>query len=541
MKTLFSKHILFFAFRWRPASERGGRNSGISEVLKAVQEAGWKSVESNPVQNYSEYNYLHDFARRAVFESPSFDKNAAPGVYNFQKNISEKFQLSVRNQAIGSEPPELNTTFELAIARVRLNLYEPGVGVLSLMLDNPTYAEPKIILIINDLARRLYPQYLDWETGIAKPREQGIIPVSVGFKPFLEDFSVFPTDSNRQGMPTRFLPKYILGLLGNRFKASEKEASPADFVVEHEFDDRQFMLCCLLNDELSKQLKGHSKNGKYHYLNDQFWYAYIFADKDEPSIKNAEMMESLLSSATYSRWSEDGTLFGASRYSFVALTAAKNGWLMGPMSGNYARLVELCLMQRAAVLRFREDTASIATRLSADENPRQVTKQIRRLYGDFIRFSNQFNFQEATTYEQGIELYDLLRRQMRVTEQTETLKTELEAMHNYATELHEESRSRALDWLTILGAVFLVPSFLLSYFGFYDTWKKNWEQCHILLISTVLLGIGMALAVFYSGLLRRTGWHRILGIILLFAYLAVAIFMPLLLEWFPQWFGIQKQ
>lgn len=540
MKSLHSKHILFFAFRCKSAHNKFAQNVGMPDILKAVREAGWQCVPTSPAQNYSEFNFLHDFARAAVFGSPPSYQNTAPGVYNFQKNISQKFQLSIRNKAIGNEPPELNTTFELDITRVRLNLYEPGVGVLSLTLDNAIYDDPRMVLMINDLARRLYPQYLDWKTGIEKPREQGIIPVSVGFEPFLEDFSIFPTDSNRENMPARFLPKYILGLLGERFKASDKEANINDLIVEHEFDDRQFVLCCLPNDELSERIKSNTDAGKYRYLTDPFWYAYIFADKDEPSIKNAEMMESLLVAATYPRWSEDGTVFGASRYSFVALTAEKNGWLMGPMSGNYARLVELCLMQRATILRFREDAAAIANQLGADDKPRIVAEHIRRLHGAFIRFSNRFNFQEATTYEQGLELYDLMRRQMRVAEQVEVLKTELEAMQNYATDLHEESRTRTLNWLTILGAVFLVPSFLLTYFGFFDSWKRYWEQCHILLFWVVLAGAGVATAVFYGGLLRRTSWHRYLGIALLLLYFTFAMLMPLLLEWFPHWFGIQK-
>ncbi|MFN8304377.1 MAG: hypothetical protein U0U46_17950 [Saprospiraceae bacterium] len=531
-----SRHLLFFAFRWKPSTKWKDTSAPLDKLLAALKASGWEEEQHSLAKNFSEYNFFHDFTHSAIFRAT----DSTSSVWNFYKTLQGPFILTLSNAALGTGQEGETTEFKLTILRCRLNIYEHGVGVLSLMLDNTEHADPGQVLAINDLIRRLYPQYLDWNEGIRKPQRQGLLPIRVGMEPFIEDFSAYPVDNNRDQLTKRFLPRYILGLLGDGFKADPADAGESDFVIEHEFDDRQFIVSCYLNAELSKQLSANKSDGEPAWLTDPFWYAYVFADKGEPSIKNKAMMATQLEQATYPRWTEGGTFYGASRYSFVSLASPENGWVMGPMSGNYARLVELCLMQRASVLRFREDAAEIARQLPDSRQPRALTEQIRRLYGEFIRFSNRFNFQEATTYEQGIELYDLLRRQMRVDEQVGALKAELQELHQYAAELHETARNRTLDWLTFLGAVFLIPTFLVSYFGFYDSWKTLWERCHILLFWTLAVGIGIAALVFYFGLLHRGGIWRAVGVVLLVAYMVVALSMPLLLEWFPQWFGLSR-
>lgn len=499
-----------------------------------MRDGEWDAAQPHPFHKFSQENFFHDFARSAVFEA-----SRAPVVYNFQKKLERPFQIEVRNKAIGKTPDDGTSVFHPLATFATLDIYEAGVGIFSLTLDCPQNSIKKDdLLAINDLGRRLYPQTLNFG-GIEAARNSGLLPVSIGFEDVLEDFSAFAIDPTTGNFPQKFLPKYLLHLLGNHFKVLPENLGIDDVLIENTFDDRMFVLSCFMDEAASAAISQFNGIETPAYLNDTFWYKFIFVDGGNISVRNGAMQHELVSLATYSRWSEDGTVFGASRYSFVAV--AKYGWIFGVMTGNYAQLVKLCLVQRAAILRYREEATSISATIAAGSENAKITEEIRLLHGDFIRFSNRLNFREVTSYEQGIELYDLIRRQMRVQEQVDALKEELAELHGYSTQLNESARSRAMDWLAILGAVFLVPSFLLGYFGFFDSWKKSWEQCHLWLFWSVAGGVLLAIGIFYSGLLRKKGIHQTIGILLLLLYFTYALSLPLLMEWYPHWFGISSQ
>ena len=520
MQSLTSRTIFFFAFQWKTPSVS---SDGLSNVLAAVRESGWQATRPLYFHKFSQENFFHDFARSAVFEVLN-----SPVVFNFQKKLEQSFHVEVRNKAIDKTPADETTVFPLHATFASLDIYEAGVGVFSLTLDCPENAiQKEDLLAINDLGRRLYPQTLN-VGGIAAAQNSGLLPVSIGFENDLEDFAAFVIDPATGQLPQHFLPKYLLHLLGSRFKVLPGNLKLDDILIENTFDDRMFVLSCLVDEAASAAVSVDNESGNPAYLEDSFWYKFIFVDGGSISIKNRAMQRELVNAATYPRWSEDGTVFGASRYSFVAV--AKYGWIFGVMAGNYAQLVKLCLVQRAAVLRYREEATAISASIEAEGDPSKIMEKIRLLHGDFIRFSNRLNFHEVTAYEQGIELYDLIRRQMRVQEQVDALKEELAELHDYSAQLTESVRNRTLDWLSFLGAAFLIPSFLMTYFGFFE----NIKNAKSLLFWLAALGVVVPALVFFGGWLRRGGSQRWVGFTLLIIYLIAGLLIPLLLEWFPQ-------
>jgi len=90
-------------------------------------------------------------------------------------------------------------------------------------------------------------------------------------------------------------------------------------MIEPVIDDRMYTLCWYENDEFSKLMKVRNRRS-YAYEDSDDWYRFVFVDGDDSCCKNIDMRRDLIRKATYARWVEYGTLFGISRYSFVALT-----------------------------------------------------------------------------------------------------------------------------------------------------------------------------------------------------------------------------
>lgn len=89
-----------------------------------------------------------------------------------------------------------------------------------------------------------------------------------------------------------------------------------------------------------------------------------------------KMKKKLIKKHTYDRWSDYGTFFGVNRYSFVCLTGSLDhlkipyvnaAFLVNHIQTMYYKLCELCLVQRACLLRFSDEVAHIST-MKDDKN-----------------------------------------------------------------------------------------------------------------------------------------------------------------------------
>jgi len=131
-------------------------------------------------------------------------------------------------------------------------------------------------------------------------------------------------------------------------------------------------------------------------------------------------------------------------------------------------MVELCLMQRASLLQFSKRIADITHETSPQEN----AKRTARLNKDYLHFINNIHFSEITPQEQGIELYSMLQDHLEIDRDRVELNQEIQELHNYMNILAEAQRSeieagrgKALEVLTLIGTLLVVPSFIFGYYG----------------------------------------------------------------------------
>ena len=139
----------------------------------------------------------------------------------------------------------------------------------------------------------------------------------------------------------------------------------------------------------------------------------------------------------------------------------------------YARMVELVLMQRATVLKFSERINMIS--ISADKSKELLQKEVNRLCQDYIVFKNQFYFKEVTAQDQGIEMYDMLQKSLRLEEMVKDLDEDIQELYQYHSILEEQEGNRKAQTLNNIMSFFTPASLAAAFFAL-GSWKVSWTS-----------------------------------------------------------------
>lgn len=521
-KPLHSFHAFLFPFEWKPKNRDGlplenqtDLQKRILPIMDAARDkwsrmAPWTKPTS--LVQYNEANYFYDFVRPVLYG----DDQA-------------KYQVHYQHrEAQGSEYViylEKGEVFRLDLDAIGLSFYSTGVGILSFHCYNREHPEPDAILKINQFGRRLFPPFLAtdpdliatqaffdddrWRNGL-----NGVKKAELAQAVVLEKnntaWAADNFDEWAAGAPDLESPPGLLRQLLPPALVSSLAISPV-------LDDRMFVVCWYGNDLLAQNTETRSFTIKSDSRD--WWYKFIFVDSGYKTCQNERMTRHLLREHSNLRWADEGTLYGVSRYSFVCLTGDSSQFfpklILSHCQTNYFKLAELALLQRGCVLRFSDEVTAISD--LPDKN-RNLGAHVSSLYKQYIRFVNKIYFREVTAQEQGIELYDLLQKHMRIENQVKDLDSEIEELHHYVSLLDEDRRNGQLDTLTFIGAFFVVPSFICTYLS--AKLSTDWDQ----VAGLCLLSASLFFAVIRSG--GKWRWF--------FLTLSVLLMMFILFI-FPSW------
>ncbi|MCL5027633.1 MAG: hypothetical protein M1480_01300, partial [Bacteroidetes bacterium] len=87
------------------------------------------------------------------------------------------------------------------------------------------------------------------------------------------------------------------------------------------------------------------------------------------------------------------------------------------------------------------------------------------LYKHYILFVNKIYFREVTAQEQGIEIYDMMQKIMRIPSDVKDLDTEIGELNQFANIIAEQRQSNQTTKLTKLAALFVIPTLIASLLG----------------------------------------------------------------------------
>ncbi len=467
MNLAYSKHIFMFPFQWKiNNSEKSKFEEQVNiDNIKFTQNSNWKhtykpETDIDKTQLYNEKNYFFEFVHDALYDSGESDS-----IVKHYERI-EPQESNVQYKIIHND-----NNYSLKVESINLNFYATGVGVLTFYLENDKYTSKSDILNINQYGRRVYPPFfadIQFRNEIANSLEiSGLNGV------YYENFEGYTyKDTNN---PCSIILNLINELATN-------------ITIDAVIDDRMFTMSWYRDQEQEFNNKLKTKDGYSDFLKEDFWYQYVHIDNPNSlTCQNDKMQANLIAKRTYERWQKWGTLFGTTMYSMVMYSNAEESekYLYDNFESMYVRMSELCLVQKASILRFSAEVKNLS-RLQLKE--KNLAENISSLYKEYIRFVNQIHFYEVSAQDQGLEMYNILYEELNIKDRVEKLDREIEELHNYLIMKEDNVRNKEMGWLTVVATVFVPISFITGFFGMNSKPDGCMELCQQgIIISSVLI------------------------------------------------------
>lgn len=439
----YSYHIFMLPFRF-------------TEKLSISNLNQWelKKFKISSHMDYNEYTYFHEHIQNLLYNNDKIKE------YEFKLPDNSKFCIEIKDKELFK--------YELILEKVSLHIFEDvKVGILAFHILNDRYDSFDYILKINEYGRRIYPQFLPLDAA-----KSSFLANSIWIEPCrdetFENFTQFCDLVDLKELKGLKIPNYIKFFL-------------KDFNLENispSIDDRMFVVSWALSDKMDDFRR---YCGKYGYINNEDWYKYLFVDGSDATCKSKVMLEKLLEEHTYDRWIDYGSLFGVTRYSFVFL--GKREWfqeniIFHHMQRMYFKMALLALLYRATYLKFSDDVREVTDKLNNKNDNCNIIDNLSDLYADYIKFINKIYFTEITAQEQGIELFDMLLKNMRIKESIRELEGDFKELFEYAQLKQDDERNDLVEKLTIVSFLGLIISSIFGYYGINVLFDEKY-QCLI--------------------------------------------------------------
>lgn len=480
-----SVHCFLFPFRWE-YKQQGVESDkmmledrhSLNKIEDRLKKSGW--VRSNKYKltdshlNYNEYLYYHDFVREVIFDTEETLSDPDVMRYFRFESLSQEAKFIIE-----AKPWSNKGCYELALKGLHLHIYKSGVGVLGIDLENyKSDTTDSDILAINEYGRRIYPQFIGEGFDLNPTRNAFLaskITVSIdGITNIEEDFSGYSGEKIKKEISNKRCvtpPKYIAELFHDIEFKNKLEQADSGIFIDHLTDDRMFTICWYGNNELADKLGKRIKTG-YGYEESDWWYCYLFGDKEWPSIANKLMKKQQIQEFTYARWAEYGTLYGITRDTFVAVSSdvptlerSNSPNIRDHILTIYYQMATLGLVQRASILKFSGAVSNLDDVIKAEKNEKSLVEKVKWLYAAYIEFINKIFFREVSSQIQAIEMYRLMHKAMNIEKEVTDLDNEISELHNYISMIQDAKRNEQSNKLNFLAALFLPASFITAVLG----------------------------------------------------------------------------
>lgn len=467
-----------------------GKEAYLEKVAQTLEGSHWKAGESpaktqgsdqwHEFRRYQSNAYFHPFVRRFLHNEQRIQR--------FYRDDVKLIKIDLDSKLTGE------FTVSAKVERCELSLFQPDTGLLLLEISGQPLSLQQMQLL-QDTFRRLYPPYLDcFSAGASTTWFGGHCPVqvtlldehgtSIGSPGLFRGDSPAFMDSYQQILCAKGAdtgPRYPLAehwrSLLEPFDCTDKGSK--DFSIEHLGDDRAPILSWLALDKLSN-------------VNDGNWIRTCFADspgKDEFPYAT-KYLGAFDEDYCYDRYwyqAGDKSSYQPSRimncgyvFSYVG-SSQDTAFFTNECNGAHAIFrhiyVEMGLIahfQKAKLLSFSQRLSEMVSRKENKvELPTQV--EVREFYHDFVEFTQSFWFDEISPQQQGIELFQMWRKQLQIQQLYDEVRQELKDLVEY-TELRSAERlNHNVAWIGCIALIVALLSLAAGIFGMNDPDQmKKW-------------------------------------------------------------------
>jgi hypothetical protein len=178
---------------------------------------------------------------------------------------------------------------------------------------------------------------------------------------------------------------------------------------------------------------------------------------------------------TYTRWEEEGSVYGFTTHSGAALIDSDAPpHITANFEDMYFDQTLLLLYLRVTTFRFSESLSRVSAqsrdlavgaqkdRRIAEEKLRQEFESLRR---DFALFTNLYQFPLVSNQQQGIEMYAYARKGMDVDELFREIQQEIASTHEYFELADTQRQTRTMTVLSVVGGAGFALVLATSFFG----------------------------------------------------------------------------
>ncbi len=442
------------------------------KTIKPVDEL-WKLVNhkdvsiTDKINYYNQINYFMPKAERLLF--PKENENNGNIDYEYvDKGLTLTFYRD------GAE--ELH----LKVNNIKLKVIsEYSIGLLSIETENDTYSDLETINWINDCGRRVFdPTIAEGNIGInglsvLTPKKVTLTGSKKIVKEFIRNKNESEIDFFSDGHP-EFLERIIFG--------------KDEGILKPVLDDRMFVATYADNSKIRVSNKeGDSQEVSYINLieeNGEELYKFMFLEHGSCTCQNDELLKEKLKEKTYRRWSKWGTIYGISEYSLACLSNDPPVHIVNTFLTIYVSLVSIALINRA-----------IMTKMESNIRSDSDVTVIKNKWEKYVKFQAEYYTPEVTFQEQGVEIYDMIKKALRLEEMYEYLRGDMENLRVLAAMKAEDDENEKLDLLTKISALLPLVTILMDYIngGFSS------ENLYI-----IMGAITFAFVIIVGGML----WHK---------------------------------
>ena len=413
--------------------------------------------------SFAEFVYFHPFIQKILY--PAGDKGRAMEVLSRRDVTGLQVKL-----ADNSDP------VEFTVKRLQLFLFTTDLAVIAVHLSLPgidtAFSFQHACDLLNTV-RRTYPPFFAGD----KP---GQSPLWAAWRLHDGTLSAKGNYENWQGLTQSTL----------------KEKTPP--VVEHwafllkKLEPWAPLRLAHLSD---KERKNKPAQLYYEQLGDERAHAMVYLTLDDPSLLpedqhyrlafldqggegweyNADFLRPQAKDIFYDRFWHVKTRYMVTGYSFGVLTATDAPpYLFQHFQQHYFMLTLLALIQKNSLLIFWDRLTNLLTDFSATSG-REVREiyhnEQRWLAQDFSYYLARFDFSEVSNQLQPLELFEMMRRNMRVDKVKAEVLQQLEYARDIENGNYEEGLTKLANrWIPVsLALAFLGLSIGM---GSYGDWLK---------------------------------------------------------------------